>query len=103
MGRSVAALTIIGDCQAPAPMRRMATVMEAPSPHESSNTVNTVVILIGPIGAGKSTVGKLLSVKLGLLQIETDELRWKYYEEIGYDAALARKKNETEGFWSMYQ
>jgi adenylate kinase family enzyme len=59
--------------------------------------------LIGPIGAGKSTVGKLLSEKLGLPQIETDELRWKYYEEIGYDAALARKKNETEGFWSMYQ
>lgn len=79
---------------------RIAFEMETPSPHDASNTI---VILIGPIGAGKSTVGKLLSAKLGVPQIETDELRWKYYAEIGYDAELARQKHDTEGFWSLYQ
>jgi len=65
--------------------------------------MNSEIILIGPIGAGKSTVGKLLSEKLNLPQVEMDELRTKYYIEIGYDEAVAKSKRETEGFWGMYQ
>lgn len=63
----------------------------------------TDIILIGPIGAGKSTVGQLLSARLGLPQRALDELRWNYYREIGYDEDLANHKRETEGFWSLYQ
>ena len=43
------------------------------------------IILIGPIGSGKTTVAELLSIKTGLPRRSMDELRWKYYDEIGYD------------------
>lgn len=65
--------------------------------------MNSEIILIGPIGAGKSTVGALLSEKLKIPQVEMDELRAKYYKEINYDEELANSKRETEGFWGLYQ
>lgn len=65
--------------------------------------MNATIILIGPIGAGKTTVGKLLAEKLSLPQIELDELRAKYYPEIGYDNELAKSKRELEGIWGLYQ
>jgi shikimate kinase len=53
--------------------------------------MNSTIILIGPLGAGKSTVGHLLAKKLGLPQCSVDDVRWKYFEEIGYDKVLASK------------
>jgi adenylate kinase family enzyme len=53
--------------------------------------MNSTIILIGPLGAGKSTAGHLLAEKLGLPQCSVDDVRWKYYEEIGYDKVLASK------------
>jgi replication-associated recombination protein RarA len=41
------------------------------------------IILIGPIGAGKSSVAELLSSRLSLPQQSMDERRWDYYKEIG--------------------
>ena len=59
------------------------------------------IILIGPQGVGKSTVGELLAAQLGLPQCSMDEHRWTYYREIGYDAALAKQKSDTEGAWGI--
>ncbi len=61
------------------------------------------IILIGPQGAGKSTIGKLLAEQLGLPQCPMDKLRWDYYKEIGYDENLAQHKQETEGAWGIIQ
>lgn len=61
------------------------------------------IILIGPQGAGKSTIGKLLADQLGLPQCSMDKLRWDYYKEIGYDEKLAQHKRETEGVWGIIQ
>jgi shikimate kinase len=61
------------------------------------------IILIGPIGAGKSTIGSLLAARIGLPQCSMDDRRWDYYKEIGYDEELAKHKRETEGFWGIYQ
>ncbi len=61
------------------------------------------IILIGPIGAGKSTVGALLADRLHLPQCSMDEHRWDYYREIGYNEELAKHKREIEGFWGIYQ
>lgn len=59
------------------------------------------IILIGPIGAGKSTVGELLAQKLNLPQVSMDALRFEYYKEIGYDEELAKRIRETEGMWGV--
>lgn len=61
------------------------------------------IILIGPIGAGKSTVGALLATQLNIPQCSMDNHRWDYYKEIGYDEELAKYKREIEGFWGIYQ
>jgi hypothetical protein len=61
------------------------------------------IILIGSIGTGKSTIGRLLATKLNLPQWSMDEKRWDYYKEMGYDEELAQHKRETEGFWGIYQ
>lgn len=47
------------------------------------------IILIGPICAGKSTVGKILADRLGTKGYELDDLRQGYYDEIGYDEEQA--------------
>ena len=60
------------------------------------------IVLIGPIGAGKSTIGELLSQRLELPQCSMDERRGDYYKEIGYDDAIAQTKR-AEGVWSLNQ
>ena len=52
------------------------------------------VVLIGPIAAGKSTLGTLLSAALGLPQCSMDDVRFRYYREIGYRAQEIR-----DSFW----
>ncbi|MEM9485502.1 MAG: hypothetical protein AAGA83_17645 [Cyanobacteria bacterium P01_F01_bin.116] len=61
------------------------------------------IILIGPQGAGKSTIGKLLATRLGLPECSMDKYRWDYYSEIGYDEAVAKQKRESEGAWGIIQ
>ena len=59
------------------------------------------IILIGPIAAGKSTIGELLAKELSLPQVSMDNLRFDYYKEIGYDEALAKSIRESEGMWGL--
>jgi len=59
------------------------------------------IVLIGPVRAGKSTLGKLLAEKLGLLQVSLDEVRYGYYKEIGYDENLAREIRRLGGFMAF--
>ena len=47
------------------------------------------IILIGPLGAGKTTIAGLLAARLGWTSIDLDDLRWSYYAELDYDAAYA--------------
>jgi shikimate kinase len=61
------------------------------------------IILIGPMAAGKTTVAGLLAEKLGLVHHELDDRRWDYYNEIGYDQALAGQIRAEQGFTSLYR
>jgi shikimate kinase len=61
------------------------------------------IVLIGPIGAGKSTVGKLLAERLSLPQVAMDTVRFGYYKEIGYDEALADEIGRRDGFAGKYR
>lgn len=58
--------------------------------------VEPPIILIGPMSAGKSTVGPLLAERLDLPYYELDENRWDYYEEIGYDNAEATRIAQSD-------
>ena len=61
------------------------------------------VILIGPISAGKSTLGKLVAAALGLPHVSLDEIRFEYYREIGYDESIAKQRYAADGFWGLYR
>jgi len=61
------------------------------------------VVLIGPMGVGKSTLGKLIAEKLSLPQCPMDHHRWRYYEEIGYDYKKADEIGKEEGFLGVYR
>ena len=45
------------------------------------------VVLIGPVGAGKSTVGALVSSALGVPHVDLDVVGDRYYEAAGIDLA----------------
>jgi hypothetical protein len=49
----------------------------------------STIILIGPLGAGKTTVGHLLAEKLDLPFCSVDDVRAEYYQKLGYDNILA--------------
>lgn len=65
--------------------------------------MNSDIILIGPIGCGKSTISQLLSERLNIPRRSMDELRWYYYDEIGYDQSIARQKYTEERDWGLYR
>ena len=65
--------------------------------------MNSEIILIGPIGSGKTTVAELIYERTMLPHRSMDMLRWKYFEEIGYDRYIANEKFHKEGFWGLYR
>jgi shikimate kinase len=58
------------------------------------------VILIGPIRAGKSTVGKLLAERLNLPQRSLDIIFDSYLDGIGYDREHAARL-KPQGFYEL--
>jgi shikimate kinase len=64
--------------------------------------MNSEIILIGPIGSGKTTIAELLYSRTMLPHRSMDLLRWKYFEEIGYDRHIASEKFSEGGFWGLY-
>lgn len=58
--------------------------------------MHKTIILIGPMCAGKSTIAPLLAERLGLSTRALDDLRWDYYDEIGFDHARAKAIVESE-------
>lgn len=55
------------------------------------------IVLIGPMRAGKSTLGKLLAEKLGIRSASLDETGRKYYVEAGFDQEKASALRASDG------
>lgn len=58
--------------------------------------MNPTIILIGPLGAGKTTVGRLLAETLDLPFCSVDQVRGSYYLTVGYDKTLAAEIAATD-------
>lgn len=71
--------------------------------------MKSIIILIGPMSVGKSTLAKKLAKKLGVPRIELDELRQRFYSEIGYDEKFASEIIGKEGmigllnYWKPFE
>ena len=60
------------------------------------------IILIGPIGVGKSTVGKLLAQALDCTFTSLDDLEKGYITPLGYDHKRAMEIANQEGGFPFY-
>lgn len=71
--------------------------------------IRSTVVLIGPMSTGKSTLAKKLAKKLGVLRVELDEVRQRFYQEIGYNEKYASEIVGKEGmrglieYWKPYE
>jgi hypothetical protein len=61
------------------------------------------VVLIGPAGAGKTTVSELLAARLQLPCICLDEIAEKYYAEAGFGHEVQQRLMKEIGFAAMYR
>ena len=61
----------------------------------------TPILFIGPVRAGKSTLARLVAAELKLPHISLDDMRWKYYREIGYDDGFAKQIRSQGGFLAL--
>ncbi|OAA80469.1 hypothetical protein LEL_00014 [Akanthomyces lecanii RCEF 1005] len=60
------------------------------------------IILIGPEGAGKSTIGALLATSLAKPLYSLDRHRDALYAPYGYSPAVAQSIYDTHGLWAFY-
>ena len=56
-----------------------------------------LIILIGPMGTGKSTIAQLLAERLGWPRESLDHHRWRYYEEAGFTQEEMRRIDAALG------
>lgn len=64
---------------------------------------STNIILIGPVGAGKSTQGRLVAEALGKRSLSLDGIANEYYEASGFGPARFREVREKEGYLAAYR
>ncbi|MBC8141038.1 MAG: AAA family ATPase [Armatimonadetes bacterium] len=55
------------------------------------------VILIGPVGVGKTTIARLIGEKIATPVVSLDDVCYDYYREIGWNGMKAKQIYEQEG------
>jgi len=61
------------------------------------------IILIGPVGAGKSTQGELVAKALKMKSVSLDGIANDYYEENGFDMGYFQKLKKEIGYLEAYR
>lgn len=66
------------------------------------------IVLIGPAGAGKTTVAPFIGARLNTPVTSVDPMRWTYFAEIGYDAEYgkalrASNLHDLAAYWKAFE
>ncbi len=61
------------------------------------------IILIGPVGVGKTALGKLLAEKLGIPKVSMDDVLFNYFREVGFDENHWKLISEKLGRSAAYR
>ncbi len=56
------------------------------------------IVLVGPMGSGKTSVGRYLSEKLDIPLFSMDDIKWYFLLRNGYNPIRAKKILQEEGF-----
>ncbi|MEC2055870.1 hypothetical protein P9F83_11585 [Peribacillus psychrosaccharolyticus] len=59
--------------------------------------------MIGPTCSGKTSAAEIISEKLTIPLCSIDEVRFSYYEEIGYEKEVQDEIKKRDGFSGVYQ
>ncbi len=57
----------------------------------------TEIVLIGPVGVGKTTVATLVAARLGKPRVSMDDRLFSYMAEVGFDEGHWKRIIETQG------
>jgi shikimate kinase len=63
--------------------------------------IRNEIILIGPMGVGKTTLALYISEQLGILNYPIDRIKWYYRFKNGYDLAKGTKILNQSGFQDL--
>lgn len=61
------------------------------------------ILLIGPVGAGKSTQGRLVAEALNKPSVSLDSIAQKYYEANGFSSARFNEMKNSAGYLAAYR
>ncbi len=64
---------------------------------------NNNILLMGPIGVGKTSVGRELALRTGKRFVEMDEEKKRIYEQIGFSLQKCEEKYKKYGIIGWYQ
>jgi shikimate kinase len=68
------------------------------SPSTSQHKGVLSMILVGPLAAGKSTLGALVAARLGLSFVDIDDIAWSYCSEVGWTLDRLLERDEAVGW-----
>lgn len=56
------------------------------------------MILVGPLAAGKSTLGALVAARIGFPFVDIDDIAWTYCAEVGWDLDRLLARDDAVGW-----